>query len=215
MLPLIPTYLTYLAGADAGSAVSGAEERRRIMVQALLFIVGFSLVFILLGLSASAVGQALRLNLPFLRRLSGIVAIVFGLHLLGMFRIVMLDRTSTGGISPHSLTGKPGASLLLGISFALGWTPCIGPVLTSILLLAGQSSSVWEGGMLLAAYAVGLGAPFLFMAYYTDRFRLLLRRHGNALIYMEKVAGLLIIAVGILIYTNAFTTMSAWFGWSF
>lgn len=215
VLPLIPTYLTYLAGANTGAAMSAAEERRHIMFQALLFIAGFSLIFIILGLSASAAGQALRLNLPLLRRLSGIIAIIFGLHLLGMFRIVMLDRVSEGGISPSSLKGKPGASLLLGVSFALGWTPCIGPVLASILLLAGQSGSVWAGGLLLAAYALGLGAPFLFMAYYTDRFRLLLRRHGHALNYMEKAAGLLIIVVGVLIFTNAFANMSAWFGWAF
>ena len=213
VLPLVPPYLTYMSGASfeqlrADGTSAGAVWRRSVFTS-LFFILGFSLVFIIFGATATAVGQAFRQALPVITPIAGLFIIAMGLHFLGVYRIGLLDRQLRHQ-GPGVASG-PGGGFLLGLAFAVGWTPCIGPVLAAILAVAASRATAWEGAGLLAVYSLGLGVPFLlagvaigpFLAFF-DGFR----KHLGT---VEKVMGGLLVITGLLFLTGQFTRIAYWF----
>lgn len=212
VLPLLPSYLTYLAGSTAGLNLD-RRHRRRGFINALAFVMGFSAVFIALGLTASMLGQVLRAYAPLLRQLSGLLIIVFGAHLLGLFQWVLLAGDSRPQYQPARV--HPGTSFVLGASFGFGWTPCIGPVLTSILILAGSRATMTEGAALLAVYSLGLGIPFLALALFVTTFRGLLQRLQPHVRRVQQAAGALMVVVGIMVLLNVFSLINNYVAWRF
>ncbi|MEE2668759.1 MAG: cytochrome c biogenesis protein CcdA [Gemmatimonadota bacterium] len=208
VLPLVPSYITFVSGLTmdelAQSGISGA--RRTAAIHSSLFILGFLLVFMTLGTSATAAGQAFNRLLPLISRLGGGVVILFGLILLEWVRLPTLARE----IRPHLASKPSGAvgSLVVGIVFGAGWTPCIGPILATILLYATMEATIARGTALLAAYGLGLGVPFLIAAlgfnWFLTRFERI-RRWARPI---QWTTGVLLIAVGILLVTGMFSSVS-------
>jgi cytochrome c-type biogenesis protein len=208
VLPLVPPYLSFLAGTtfDQLNAGDGAVRKRAVLA-ALLFVAGFTTVFVLLGATASALGQAIRQYLDVLSTVAGLAIIVMGLHFLGLFRIGFLYREVRFNVDkPIGLWG----AYVMGLAFAFGWTPCIGPVLAAILAVAGSEASVSHGALLLAAYSVGLGIPFLLAALAMKPFVALLKRMRSRFALIEKAMGVLLILTGIAFLTGWITNMSFW-----
>lgn len=211
VLPLVPPYLTWLAGSSI-EEISGDKPppgtTRRAFFRALAFVLGFSAVFIALGASASVIGRALSEHLSLLSRLAGIVIVILGLHFLGLLRIPLLYREARFGLGtqPAGLLG----AFLMGLAFAFGWTPCVGPVLASILLIAGAEDSVGQGAGLLAAYAAGIGIPFLLAAVFVRPFLGFLARFRRHLGAIEKVIGALLVVTGVLIFTGSMAEIAGW-----
>jgi cytochrome c-type biogenesis protein len=221
VLPLIPGYLSYISGlsldemrgttvvAGGGTvAVAPVGARRQVILSSLAFILGFSLVFVSLGAAASAIGQFLASKQALFNRIAGAVIIVFGLHTMGVLRIEWLyqERRVHTSRKPAGFFGAG----LVGIAFAFGWTPCIGPILAGILALAGSQETVGQGVRLLAVYSLGLGVPFLATALMIDRFfgaMGRIRRHYHTI---EIVSGALLVVIGVLIFTNRFTVIARW-----
>src|SRR5919205_621784 len=175
VLPLVPPYLSFLAGTTFDQLHAGDDRavRQRAILAALLFVAGFSTVFVLLGATASALGQAIRQYLDVLSTVAGIAIIVMGLHFLGLFRIGFLYREARFQVEkPVGLWG----AYVMGLAFAFGWTPCIGPVLAAILAVAGSEASVSRGAVLLAAYSLRLGISFLLAAFAIEQFSSLFMR---------------------------------------
>jgi cytochrome c-type biogenesis protein len=214
VLPLIPGYLSYISGLSlddlrgrTGTAPV-ATSRRRAVLASLAFIIGFSLVFVALGASASVVGQLLMSRLRLLSRIAGIIIILFGLHTMGVLRIGWLYREKRLRDSGRP-TGLFGA-MLVGVAFAFGWTPCIGPILAAILAMAAVQDTVGSGVRLLAAYSLGLAVPFFATALAINRFFdafARIRRYYHAI---EMTSGGLLVAIGVLIFTNRFTIIAQW-----
>jgi len=206
VLPLIPGYVSFVSGVSledmrGDAAVSSA--RRHVLITSLLFVLGFSLVFIALGATASVVGRFLFEKQPLLAKIAGVLLVIFGLHTMGVFRIPFLE-TEKRMQSDRKPAGALGA-ILVGIAFAFGWSPCIGPILGGILALAASKDTVWEGVELLAVYSVGLGIPFLLTSMAINQFFAFskrIRKHYHAI---ELVSGGLLVAIGVLIFTNQFT----------
>ncbi len=208
VLPLVPPYLSFLAGTtfDRLNAGDGAVRRRAVLA-ALLFVAGFSTVFVLLGATASALGQAVRQYLDVLSTIAGVAIIVMGLHFLGILRIGLLYREARFNVDkPVGLWG----AYVMGLAFAFGWTPCIGPVLAAILTIAGSEASVARGAFLLAAYSAGLGIPFLLAAFAMKPFVALLKRMRSRFSAVEKAMGILLVLTGIAFLTGWITTASFW-----
>jgi cytochrome c-type biogenesis protein len=208
VLPLVPPYLSFLAGTtfDRLNAGDGAVRRRAVLA-ALLFVAGFSTVFVLLGATASALGQAIRQYLDVLSTIAGLAIIVMGLHFLGIFRIGFLYREARFNVDkPVGLWG----AYVMGLAFAFGWTPCIGPVLAAILTVAGSEDSVSQGAILLAAYSAGLGIPFLLAAFAMKPFVAILKRMRSRFSLVEKTMGVLLVLTGIAFLTGWISTASFW-----
>lgn len=208
VLPLVPPYLSFLAGTtfDRLNAGDGAVRRRAVLA-ALLFVAGFSTVFVLLGATASALGQAIRQYLDVLSTIAGLAIIVMGLHFLGIFRIGFLYREARFNVNkPVGLWG----AYVMGLAFAFGWTPCIGPVLAAILTVAGSEDNVSRGAVLLAAYSAGLGIPFLLAAFAMKPFVAILKRMRSRFSLIEKTMGVLLVLTGIAFLTGWITSMSFW-----
>ncbi|GEO14926.1 cytochrome c biogenesis CcdA family protein [Microvirga aerophila] len=208
VLPLVPPYLSFLAGTtfDRLNAGDGAV-RQRALLAALLFVAGFSTVFVLLGATASALGQVIRQYLDVLSTVAGVAIIIMGLHFLGVFRIGLLYREARFNLDkPVGLWG----AYVMGLAFAFGWTPCIGPVLAAILAVAGSEASVSRGAILLAAYSLGLGIPFLLAAFAMKPFVAVLKRMRSRFGMIEKVMGVLLVLTGIAFLTGWITNMSFW-----
>jgi cytochrome c-type biogenesis protein len=208
VLPLVPPYLSFLAGTtfDRLNAGDGAV-RQRALLAALLFVAGFSTVFVLLGATASALGQVIRQYLDVLSTVAGVTIIIMGLHFLGVFRIGLLYREARFNLDkPVGLWG----AYVMGLAFAFGWTPCIGPVLAAILAVAGSEASVSRGAILLAAYSLGLGIPFLLAAFAMKPFVAVLKRMRSRFGMIEKVMGVLLVLTGIAFLTGWITNMSFW-----
>jgi cytochrome c-type biogenesis protein len=208
VLPLVPPYLSFLAGTTFDRLNSGdGAVRRRAVLAALLFVAGFSTVFVLLGATASALGQAVRQYLDVLSTIAGLAIIVMGLHFLGILRIGLLYREARFNVDkPVGLWG----AYVMGLAFAFGWTPCIGPVLAAILTIAGSEASVSRGAFLLAAYSAGLGIPFLLAAFAMKPFVALLKRMRSRFSAVEKTMGILLVLTGIAFLTGWITTASFW-----
>lgn len=212
VLPLVPPYLCFLAGVsleeltETGAGMPGA--RRRIVLTALTFALGFATVFVILGASASVIGQALSRNFDLLRWIAGGVILVMGLHFLGFIRIPLLFRQARVEVErqPATLIG----AYLVGLAFGFGWTPCVGPVLAAILFVAAAQETVWEGGALLGVYAVGMGAPFVLAAAFAGPFMGLMRRFRRHMGLVEKTMGGALVLTGVLFVTNTIPDISAW-----
>lgn len=210
VLPLVPPYLCFLAGTtldrltadDAPSAVT-----RRTLGAALLFVAGFATVFTALGATASVLGRLLLQNAPLLATVAGVAIIVMGLHFLGLFRIPLLMREARVEVTkPVGLWG----AYVMGLAFAFGWTPCIGPVLAAVLAVAASEATVAKGAGLLAVYAAGLGLPFLIAALAMKPFVGFMKRFRAHLGTVEKVMGGLLVLTGIAFLTGFTTTASFW-----
>lgn len=199
LLPLIPVYLAYLGGSGVAAAKDATHPGRVVVTNTLLFIAGFTLVFVLLGLSASFVGRLLTGNQVFLREGAGVLLFMLGLNMTGVCPVKLLDRQVKAGFVPR-VPGLAG-SLLFGMAFAAGWTPCTGPVLAGVLVLAGNSAHAANGAALLALYSLGLGVPFLLVAVGFDRLGPLLRRLTLSVV-VQKVCGIILMLAGLLMFTN-------------
>jgi cytochrome c-type biogenesis protein len=209
VLPLVPPYLIYLTGATIEQVANTdvARSKRAVLLSALLFVLGFSTVFVALGASASLIGGLIRAWSAQLSILAGIVIIVMGLHFLGLTRIGLLMRE--GRLSMPKPVGLWGA-YIMGLAFAFGWTPCIGPILAAILSVAAAEATVTKGAGLLAVYSAGLGIPFLLAALMIEQFSSLFARMKRHLATVEKVMGVLMILTGIGFLTGSITAVSIW-----
>ena len=210
VLPLVPPYLCYMAGATISELTQGNESqaqsnlRRKVVIHSLFFVLGFSVVFISLGASASWVGKLLLGYLDILATVAGVAIIVMGLHFLGLFKIALLQREARFQASSSGLAG----SFVMGLAFAFGWTPCIGPILAPILGLAGSRETVFEGAFLLAVYSAGLGIPFILSALFIGPFMSFLDRFKHYLGRVEQIAGVLLVGTGILFLTGGMQTIA-------
>jgi cytochrome c-type biogenesis protein len=205
VLPLVPSYIGFLTGMTLPEM---AARRRLALIHALLFVAGFSLVFILLGASATALGRALNVYQIWLQRIGGVLIIGFGLLCLGLFKLdaLSLERRVHLERKPVGYLG----SLLVGMAFAAGWTPCIGPVLGGILGLAATSADLSRGMLLLAFYSAGLAVPFLIAAVAVESFFGWFQRFRRFLPWVMRVSGVLLVFVGILLVTGEFTRLAGW-----
>lgn len=199
VLPLVPSYLAYVGG-------SSQARRRVLMSNSLLFIVGFALVFVALGASASLLGSLLRGNKDVLTMVGGVIVIFFGLVMLGVIKLPWLYRDSRPQFRGDTQT--PWGALLLGMAFAAGWTPCIGPILGGILTLAGASGTLAQGVGLLAVYSIGLGVPFLLAALLFEPFMRFSGRFRRFLPWVERGAGALLLVAGVLMLTGTYTKLN-------
>lgn len=214
VLPLLPAYVTYLTGSSLEELTSGDRSKRRtLLLNGFFFVLGFTIVFVTLGLSVSSVGRLLTEHMGIVRRVGGVVVIVFGLYMTGLLQLLTLDRERRMQ-APVRPPG-PMNSLLLGATFSAGWTPCIGPVLASVLLLAGTSQTAAQGGMLLLSYAAGMALPFLVLTLSLDRMQTTLRRLLPYTDRIRTVSGVLLVVLGMMIYTNTFTLLNSYFNWGF
>jgi len=196
VLPLVPPYLTFIAGTTVEELGEGGPRRARldIALAALLFVLGFSTVFVAMGATASIFGQALRAHLGTLSWAAGLAIIAMGLHFLGVWRLAFLYREKR--IHLEKPVGLWGA-YVMGLAFAFGWTPCIGPILAAILAVAGTEETLARGAILLAAYSAGLGVPFLLAAFAIEPFLGFLARFKSRFVYVEKTVGVLLVLTGI------------------
>ncbi len=208
VLPIVPPYLAYMSGVSIHEMQDEAQARRKATLTALFFVMGLSTVFLLLGFTASAFGAFVLKNQVLFAKLSGAVVIVFGLHFLNVFRIPILDREAR--VETHDTGGSVFGAYILGLAFAFGWTPCIGPQLGAILSLAASEASVARGTLLLGIYAAGLGIPFLLAAMFLSRSMSLMNRVKPHMGTIEKVMGGLLLFVGIMLITGLFTEFSWW-----
>jgi cytochrome c-type biogenesis protein len=211
VLPLVPPYLCFLAGLSLDQVI-GTERREgaglKVFVAALAFVAGFMVVFTIMGATASAVGQLLSQYLDWLAVAAGIAIIVMGLHFLGVFRIALLYREARVHVErkPAGIVG----AFVIGLAFAFGWTPCVGPVLAAILMVAGARDSMSEGALLLGVYALGIGVPFLVAAAFAPVFLRLMQRFRSYLGMVEKVMGALLVVTGILFITGGMNDIAFW-----
>lgn len=211
VLPLVPAYLSYISGVSLDALKGETSEigsTRKVIINTLLFVLGFTAVFATLGATASFIGQFLRLYKTYINVIGGLLIIILGLHLTGVFRIKILDiekRFQVQG-KPLGLIG----SFLIGAAFAFGWTPCIGPILSSILLIAADQKTIMDGVFLLIIYSMGLGIPFLLtgigLNYAMGVFKAIKRNYRK----IELISGTLLIFIGVLIAAGQFTRLSAW-----
>ena len=205
VLPLIPSYVSFLTGMT----VEEMQVRRgTTLLHALWFVGGFSLIFIALGASASALGVALLASQHWIARVSGVLLILFGLYLVGMVRPAFLMRERRVHLARKPL-GYVGSSVA-GVAFGAAWTPCIGPILGGILTLAATRASIAQGTALLGVYALGLAVPFLITAFALDRFLVWFQRFRPYIRWVELVAGILLIILGLLLITDRFTLLATW-----
>jgi len=209
VLPLVPPYLTFIAGTtiEDVAVLRERQARRDIMLAALLFVLGFGTVFVGLGATASAFGRILRAYLHPLSILAGVAIILMGLHFLGVFRFALLYREAR--VSVQKPLGVWGA-YIMGLAFAFGWTPCIGPILAAILAVAATQDTIGTGALLLAAYSFGLGVPFLFAAVMIEPFIRFMKRFKAYFGIMEKVVGVCLVVTGIAFLTGSLQTISFW-----
>jgi cytochrome c-type biogenesis protein len=211
VLPLIPGYISFVSGISVEEMRAGGEatlstSRLQVFVTSLAFVIGFSLVFVALGASATAIGKFMFARLPLFSKVAGAVLIVFGLHTMGVFRLAFLDTEKR--VHAQRKPAGPLGAVLVGIAFAFGWTPCIGPILGGILAIAGSKNSVGEGVILLAVYSLGLGIPFLLTSLAINQFfgaAKRIRRYYHAI---ELTSGALLIVIGVLILSGQLTIIT-------
>ena len=209
VLPLVPPYLSYIAGTAIEDFALGGERRvkRDVPLAAFLFVLGFSTVFVLLGATASFLGQAVRADLDWLSLFAGVAIIAMGLHFIGVYRIGLLFREKR--VQVEKPPGALGA-YVMGLAFAFGWTPCIGPVLAAILAVAGSEESVGRGASLLFVYSLGLGIPFIIAAFAMERFTGFLKRFRKHIGMVEKAMGVLLVVTGVAFLTGSMSVFSFW-----
>ncbi len=213
VLPIVPFYLTYLAGAGmtamAGDATVAPDIRRRAVVNAVFFAAGVATIFVALGATATMLGQLVREWLDVLRWVAAALIVAMGLHFLGVIRIGLLYRqfgTQAGDVRNATVFG----SFVIGLAFAFGWTPCVGPVLAAILFMAGGQETVSQGMVLLLAYAAGMTAPFVLAAFFVRPFLAWMARFRRHLGTVEKVMGATLVLFGVLIATETVNYIANW-----
>ncbi len=205
VLPLIPSYITFITGLSFDEVQS---SRRVALVHGLLFVLGFSLIFLALGATATVIGRVLFSQRDLITKIGGVMIIVFGLYLVGVLNIGFFARERR-----VHLANKPVGYLgtvLVGIAFGAGWTPCIGPILGSILLYASTEADLPRGLALLTAYSLGLGVPFILSALAVDRFMSFFQKFKKQMMWMQRGAGVLMIGIGVLMITNQFTILASY-----
>jgi cytochrome c-type biogenesis protein len=210
VLPLVPPYLVFLAGTSLerlAESEPAPQVRRDTVIAALLFVAGFSTVFVALGASASAIGAVVRFYSSELAIVAGIAIIIMGLHFLGITPIRFLYRQARLDVQkPVGLWG----AYAMGLAFALGWTPCIGPILAAILAIAASKATVAKGAGLLAVYSIGLGVPFVIAALAVEPFAAFLTHFRAHLVHMERVMGGLLVLTGVAFLAGVFTQLNSW-----
>ncbi len=225
VLPLVPPYLCYMAGISVeqfrgggaavagGPSVPGPSVRGNVLMSALFFTLGFATVFVALGAGASSIGMLLRQHLDILAKIGGLIIVIMGLNFLGVFRIGLLAREARfqSGGKPATLTG----AYIMGLAFAFGWTPCIGPVLGAILGIAASRETVGAGAGLLAVYSLGLAIPFWIAAGFSGAFMRFLSRFRRHLGTVEKVMGALLVLTGLAFIFGYVSGMAIWFQQTF
>jgi cytochrome c-type biogenesis protein len=208
VLPLVPGYLSFLGGLTLGVRPSRGSRASDLMLPALLFVAGFSVVFIALGVSASLLGGILSGNRVLISRISGVVIVLFGFFMLGVVKVPWLYREARFDPARTRVLGR-WAAPAMGAAFGFAWTPCVGPILGSILMLAARSGSAGEGAMLLAAYSLGLGLPFLVVAGLLGRMTPVLKWFGRHATVIARVSGVVLMLLGALVATNQLGLVSA------
>lgn len=210
VLPLVPPYLVYLAGTSLERFADREPEprvKRETVLAACLFVFGFSTVFVSLGASASVIGSLIRAYSGPLATIAGVIIIIMGLHFLGLTRIGLLYRQKRMEVpKPVELWG----AYVMGLAFAFGWTPCIGPILAAILAVAAAEQTVTKGASLLAVYSLGLGIPFIVAAFAIEPFAAFLARFRKHMLRVEQAMGALLVLTGIAFLTGSITNMSVW-----
>ncbi|MDP4031475.1 MAG: cytochrome c biogenesis protein CcdA [Pseudorhodobacter sp.] len=206
VLPIVPPYLAYMGGISVGEMQSSQTARRRVLLPALFFVLGLSTVFLFLGFTASAFGAFFLQNQEIFAKVSGGIVIILGLHFLGVFRIPILDREARMDAGDRG--GSAIGAYLLGLAFAFGWTPCIGPQLGAILSLAASEANLSRGTALLGVYAAGLGLPFLLAALFIERSMVVMTGLKRHMKLIERAMGLLLLIVGVALVTGAMSSFS-------
>ncbi len=212
VLPLVPPYLGFLAGVSLDQLTGEDDEdktaSRRVFISAVFFVLGFSTVFVILGATASFLGQFIRAYLDYLGYIAGALIIIMGLHFLGVFRIGLLYKEARVHVEkkPAGLFG----AYAIGLAFGFGWTPCVGPILAAILFVAGTEDTVAQGALLLSAYALGLGIPFLLAALFAGPFLGFMKRFRSHMGTVEKAMGGVLVLTGVMFLTGQMAVLSYW-----
>jgi cytochrome c-type biogenesis protein len=218
VLPLVPAYISYITGLSVDELRFGVKETevsRRLLLNSLALIIGFSAVFIAMGATATFIGRLLTANLALVSKIAGAVLVVFGLHLMGVFRVRFLNYEKRLRVQakPVTLIG----SFLVGVAFAAGWSPCIGPILGAILAIAASKASVVQGVILLSFYSLGLAIPFFLTAVATNALLKVFKQVKQHFRTVEIISGVFLISVGVMMFFNVFTYLSSyinqWFPW--
>lgn len=201
ILPLIPAYFSFITGLTLDElTLDAGETRKKVLLSTLAYVCGFSFIFILLGASASFLGSVMAKYTWLIRYAGGGIVIVFGLHLLGIINIKGLnfEKRIHMGEKPLHLMG----TFVIGMAFGAGWSPCIGPLLGSILIVAGNQETIFQGMLLLGVYSAGLALPFILISLFINRLLEIMKRATRVLMYVNKVSGILLIALGVLLITD-------------
>jgi cytochrome c-type biogenesis protein len=211
ILPIVPPYLAWLAGvsfAELQSSPAGSAAKWRVVSSSVMFVLGFATVFIALGATASIVGRTIAQYFDVLSIVAGAVILIMGLHFLGVFRLGLLYREARVQVNrkPAGLLG----AYVVGLAFAFGWTPCVGPILAAILFIAGSEETAWRGASLLAAYSVGIGLPFILAAVFASQFLGWAARFKKHMQKVEMVMGGLLVITGVLFMTGQMSAISFW-----
>lgn len=208
VLPLVPAYVSYLTGA-AIKGLNRGKAKLYTLYKAIGFTLGFSIIFIIMGLSITTLGKYFDMYREYIRIIGGTLVIIFGLHISGLIKIKYLYYEKR--FTEPSKLGSGASSILLGMAFAAGWTPCIGPILGSILLYAGSMSTVYKGVMLLAAYSIGLAVPFILTALAIESFSKYFKKISRHMALISAISGILVVIIGLIILTNKFLRFSSYF----
>lgn len=204
---LVPAYIGYLGGRSAAYASAGKNERWLTFTHGLAFVSGFSIIFIALGFTSSAIGGLLYDLSPWLAKIGGIIVVIFGIHMTGLVRIPFLEYD----LRPQSMPDRKWgylSSIMMGVFFSAGWSPCIGPILASILTFAAQGTDVLQGALLLASYSAGLAIPFLIATTQISLVTIAIRKYGKLMHYVEVGMGVLLIVVGLMLVFGLFTRLA-------
>ncbi|KNX41894.1 Thiol:disulfide interchange protein DsbD precursor [Roseovarius tolerans] len=208
VLPIVPPYLAYISGVSLNDLTESGSQRARAVVPALFFVLGLSTVFLFLGFTASAIGTVFLQYQGYFNTVAGILVMAFGAHFVGVYRFKFLDREAR--LDAGDRGGSSFGAYILGLAFAFGWTPCIGPQLGAILSLAASEANVARGTSLLAVYAIGLGVPFILVAAFLPRLQGLMGWMKRHMEQIERVMGLLLWTIGLLMLTGGFSAFSFW-----
>ncbi len=212
VLPLVPPYLCFLGGVTLDQMTDDEQNSRemtkKVFAAAVFFVLGFSTVFISLGATASALGQLVADYLDYLARAAGIIIIILGLHFIGILKIPFLYRDAR--IQTDSRPASLFGAYIIGLAFAFGWTPCVGPVLAAILFVAGSEDSVSYGTSLLAVYSAGLGIPFLMAALAVKPFMGFMKKFRRHMQTLERIIGVLLVLTGVMFLTGTFSELAYW-----
>ncbi len=208
VLPIVPPYLAYMGGISMQQMQGATTDRGPVILSALFFVLGLSTVFLFLGFTASAFGQFFLQNQSIFNTIAGVLVMVFGLHFLGIFRLSFLNREAR--LDAGDQGGSAVGAYVLGLAFAFGWTPCIGPILGTILSLAASEGDTVRGTVLLGMYAIGLGLPFLLVAIFFPRLTGVMAWMKRHMAQIERIMGLLLWTIGLLMLTGGFSSFSYW-----